>query len=260
MLYRLHVTIITMFLMAFSPETVLANNAPYNNYYEGPVHYTSYIRSIYREYDGYDVNVSNEFTDAFSGTFNFPRDRDVGVVKFNDQVINFWEISRDFYEELFPAEKNLSKDRRFYQNECRISGCAGEEMFLVVVSPNSMSLLVKTWPDENDNLMHVFEFRPTRFMICQKIAETKQKLNTQVFTDIFKTLLLAGVQSYTEYQTYQGIGNVYGNNGHFGYSERGTYRDYSWAGARASDALNTLFSGSANASDLDRAWNSLNCF
>ena len=70
---------------------------------------------------------------------------------------------------------------------------------------------------------------------------------------LLKTALVAGVQSYTSYST----GTYTGSYGNFGYIQ---VRDYSWAGARAGDALTTLFNGSASAESINNAWNSLNCW
>jgi hypothetical protein len=255
MVHRLRITIISVFLMAMSSGTVTASNAPYNDYYNGPVHYTSYQRTIYNDRD---LMVANEKTDAFSGTFHFPKDKSYGVATFGGQITNFFEVPRKEVRDLMPEwDYKYPDDTRFYLNECPPVNCNEDDPIYVYVAPSSMTLIVQIWgPDQT----HDIAFDPTRFTICKKIAAQRKAANSAMFADLFKTLLLAGVQSYTGYQTYQGNGNVYGANGHFGYSERGTYRDYSWAGARAADALNTIFSGSANASDLDRAWNSLNCF
>ena len=96
-------------------------------------------------------------------------------------------------------------------------------------------------------------FNHYRFFISFNIPSYLSMMGIPQIAALVQTALVAGIQSYTSYSTVT-YNDAYGN---FGY---GTVRDYSWAGDRASDALTTVFNGSADSASLQAAWSTLNCY
>lgn len=218
------------------------------DYYNGtPTHYTSFIRSGYVG----GVETIRENTDAFSGTYNLPLSSDRGSVIYNGVVASVVRTDASSLWELDDEWQNATQYyNRFYKTE------DGK----VMVAVNDIKQIVVTSFVVGKNERNDIAYYPSRFLACKKIAQLQQAASAQMMSDLLKTALVAGVQSYTSYQTYQGSGNVYGQYGNFGYTQTGTYRDYSWAGARASDALDTLFAGSGDSTEIRTAWQSLNCW
>jgi len=218
------------------------------DYYNGtPQHYTSIQRSIFK--DG--ILTVNEVTDAFSGTFNFQESSEKASVVFNGETLIMTkledpnELVKGGWEPKFLLGWNdfyISEDRKVYS----------------AVQRTKQLVLFGKIQDSGERTD--IAFHPSRYLACKKLALMKQTKDAAVMASLVKTALVAGVQSYTSYSTSSSQGNINSQYGNFGYTGNTTTRDYSWAGDRASDALETVFSGSSDAQSLNAAWNSMNCW
>ena len=119
-------------------------------------------------------------------------------------------------------------------------------------------IIVLGYVENGEN--HDIAYYPSRFLACKKISMMQQAANAAIMAELVSTALVAGVQSYTSYSTTSSQGNISSQYGNFGYMGTSTTRDYSWAGDRASDALDTIFTGNANMQTLNAAWDSMNCY
>lgn len=218
------------------------------DYYNGiPIHYTSYQRDITK--DG--ILVVNEVTDAFSGTFNLDKSKQKGSLLFNGQTIIVTAASAD---QIRQKRSNWSDTM---VNSYDKLYTAEEGDVYVAVHHNNQAVIVGYVENGNDVDIG---YLPSRYLACKKISMMQQAANAAIMAELVKTALVAGVQSYTSYSTSNNSGTIYGSNGNFGYVGTSTTRDYSWAGDRASDALDTVFSGNANMQTLNAAWDSMQCY
>lgn len=218
------------------------------DYYNGaPVHYTSTQRDVYKD----DILAVNETTDAFSGTFNFQKSANKASLFFNGEtfILDLVEDKNVLLEyagwkpEWVAGWENVyfSKDKTLYAAVNRT-----KQVILVAINGDG----------ERTDLI----FYPSRFLACKKLALMKQEKDAAILASLVKTALVAGVQSYTSYSSSNTYGNISSQYGNLGYSGYTTTRDYSWAGDRASDALNTVFSGNVDQQSIVAAWNSMNCW
>lgn len=219
------------------------------DYYDGrPVPYTSNQRSVTKN----DLVTANEMTDMFQVTINAEKGKEKAVMVMNGQTIfltRFNQSTRKDY--LFNNSKRHWGNRGVLDNptfsDWYISD--DEKYYLIISQEKQMALTMYLDGDEAQSI----NYYPSRFLACKKIALVKNEKNSAVVRDLLKTAMVAGIQSYTSYSR----GTYTGNYGNFGFI---TVRDYSWAGARASDALSTLFSGQYSEEKINVAWDSLNCW
>ena len=186
----------------------------------------------------------------FSGNFNFQNGIDKAAVEFNGtSIILNKTSSTQLVDELIMLPEHLQHWESFYAS-------ADNTLFAAVNRTNTVALLNLKGVDEQTDIA----FHPSRYLACKKLALMKQTQDAAVMASLVKTALVAGVQSYTSYSTSSSQGNINSQYGNFGYTGNTTTRDYSWAGDRASDALDTVFSGSADTQSINAAWNSMNCW
>lgn len=216
----------------------------YNN---TPIHYTSSGRSIYKN----GLNVLNENTDAFTATFNLDKSSAIGSVVFNNNTYILKSTSANYFKQVSGwAQKDVNVWDRYYLTQ--------DEKIFIAVQHRQQFIALSSYQENGDRLS--IGYYPSRFLACRKIATLQNTQNIAMFNSLLKTALVAGVQSYTNYSTYNGQGTIAGKYNNYGYTQTGTYRDYSWAGDRASDALSTIFSGNASMANLNNAWQNLNCW
>ena len=218
------------------------------DYYNGtPQHYTSVLRDVYK--DG--LLVVNEQTDAFAGTFNFAESSEKASAVFNGETTILTKVDNPM--ELKTLAGWNSKDIAHWSD---VYFSEDKTVYGVVQRKKQIVLLGHL----RDGTRTDYAFYPSRYLACKKLALMKQTQDAAVMASLVKTALVAGVQSYTSYSTSSSQGNINSQYGNFGYTGNTTTRDYSWAGDRASDALETVFSGSTDAQSLNAAWNSMNCW
>lgn len=217
------------------------------DYYNGsPQHYTSFQRSVTKS----GMMIVNESTDAFSGNFNFQSGVDKASVEFNGTAIILNTVSStQMIEDAGFSDKDVMGWDEFYAS-------TDKTLFAAIQRTKQIGLLSLKGGDERTDIA----FYPSRYLACKKLALMKQTKDAAVMASLVKTALVAGVQSYTSYSTSSSQGNINSQYGNFGYTGNTTTRDYSWAGDRASDALDTVFSGGADTQSINAAWNSMNCY
>lgn len=225
------------------------------DYYKGlPIHYTS--SQIIKFQD--KVLIKNELTDAFSGTLTVNDKKKNVYVTFNGKTFVLNKFSDQATKDLWVDnyfEKGAKKDVEgtsrsqyyswtdWYQDETGKFG-------LFIQRDKNIFLTTLL---EGSNKSQSVLYYPSRYLACKKITEIMLASNQKMVASLLKTALVAGVQSYTSYSTYN-YSDAYGN---FGYA---TARDYSWAGDRAGDALTSVFDGNSDRASLDAAWSELNCW
>ena len=217
------------------------------DYYNGtPVHYTSFNRGLYKN----ALIVRQEPTDMFSTSLNLDKNSGVAVAEFNGKILSLNQLNDMLkIDRLIEKTFGVNADKKLYKHWDRWYE-SDDGKFLVAV--NYSKQIVATSFDNGDTIQQI-AYYPSRYLACKKIASIKKEVDSRVIKELLRTALVAGVQSYTSYTTT----NLYSNYGNFGYA---VTRDYSWAGARAGDALDTLFSGQYSDEKVSQAWNSLNCW
>ncbi len=202
------------------------------DYYDGqPVHYTSVKRRLYKN----KILVSDEKTDKFNGMVTIDKSKDIAYIIFNDKTFTLTRVSKLL-------------DNKIHENWYRSAVMNG----FYFVNVNYQNQSVMTSYHVGDEFQQI-EFLPSRYLACRKIAAVKKEHDKKVAVDLLRTALVAGVQSYTSYSTTS-YSSAYGDNGY------SVTRDYSWAGDRASDALEFIFAGQLNNEKIQQAWNGMNCW
>jgi hypothetical protein len=225
------------------------------DYYNAvPVHYTSTQITVYQD----QLALKNEMTDAFSGTLTVNDRKKNAYILFNDKTIKLDQFTdqrtKDSWVKLFVPE-GVQKDQFGHKRQDYYAWTdwyqdkSGKYALFIQRNKNILFTAFRETPDRTQTIGYL----PSRYLGCKKIAELMKASNQRQVAALLQTALVAGVQSYTNYSTVS-YSDSYGN---FGY---GTARDYSWAGDRASDALSTVFNGSADSASLQAAWSSLNCY
>ena len=225
------------------------------DYYNAqPIHYTSFQITNYQD----QLAIKNELTDAFSGTLTVNDQKKNAYIVFNDKTIKLKKFTdqktKDAWVKLFVGE-DVQKDQfgqsrsDYYLWTDWFQDKSGKYALFIEKEKN----VVFTAFRETSSKTFTVAYHPSRYLACKKIAEIMKASNQRQIAALVQTALVAGIQSYTSYSTVN-YNDAYGN---FGY---GTVRDYSWAGDRASDALTTVFNGSADSASLQAAWSTLNCY
>lgn len=225
------------------------------DYYNSvPVHYTSTQSTIYQD----QMDLKTELTDAFSGTLTVNDQKKVAYIVFNDKIIKLNKFTdqktKDSWIKLMApieAKKDYNGNdiQLYYAWKDWYQDKSGKYALFLQRETNVVLTLFR----ETSSKTFAVGYLPSRYLACKKIVELINASNQRQIAALLQTALVAGVQSYTSYSTVS-YSDGYGN---FGY---GTARDYSWAGDRASDALSTVFNGSADSASLQAAWSSLNCY
>ena len=214
-----------------------------------PTHYTSYQRTMYAR----DMQVINENTDAFSAIFNLDRSKSNGTVIFNRAVVPLSVASKNtatrFFNEYIKGKPGIPANATLYSVWDEYYQSRDGKLLVAV---NYEKQIIVTSFTEGNSVSHI-AYLPSRYLACKKITSLQVAHNQAIFAELLVTALVAGVQSYTSYATV----SVYDSYGNFGYA---TVKDYAWAGDRASDALTSIFSGSASQANLTTAWDLLNCY
>lgn len=217
------------------------------DYYNGtPIHYTSFQRTVIKE----GITTINEATDAFSGIFNLSKINEKGSVVFGDRTVILSLSDENDFALVSGWEKEWIEgyDRLYLSSD--------QKVYVGVNDFKQIIVLGYLEDSENNDIAYL----PSRYLACKKISMMQQAANAAIMAELVSTALVAGVQSYTSYSTTSSQGNISSQYGNFGYMGTSTTRDYSWAGDRASDALDTVFSGNANMQTLNAAWDSMNCY
>lgn len=219
------------------------------DYYDGrTVPYTSTQRSVTKT----DLMTANEKTDMFQVNINAPKGSAQAVIIMNGETIRlsrFTDLEKK--DHLFEKTKRHWQDRNSLNNSLYSDWYTSDDgkYYLIILESRQLVLTLYVDGDEGQSILYY----PSRFLACKKIAMIKNEKDKAVVSQLLKTALVAGVQSYTNYAT----GTYSGSYGNFGYV---TVRDYSWAGERAGEALGTLFSGQYSEEKITQVWNSLNCW
>ncbi len=216
------------------------------DYYNGsPTHYTSFNRSLVKN----AIRITEENTDRFSMSSNIDKNRDTAILEFNGKAVTLYRITSKVI-----VDKNWHQFAKNWDtNFAKIwdEGFVTEDGKMMIAVSYTRQVVFLVFGD-GDTRQQI-AYYPSKYLACKKIAAVKNEQNAKVVRELLLTALVAGVQSYTSYSTSR----VYTNYGNFGYA---VTRDYSWAGARAGDALGTLFSGQYSEEKITQAWSSLNCY
>jgi hypothetical protein len=218
------------------------------DYFAGtPVRYTSTSRTVSKE----KILVTSEVTDSFSATLNAPRNGEKASLLMNGVSVVLNRLEDDG---AIDAAVSAMGECQANKNICKqwSQWYASEDKKYLLAIEFEKQILLTSYIGKDGSVQNI-AYYPSRYLACKKIAQIKAAKDTEMAMRLIKTALVAGVQSYTSYATTSYTSN-YGN---FGYA---VTRDYSWAGARAGDALTTLFSGNAAETNIVNAWNSLNCW
>lgn len=202
------------------------------DYYDGQsVHYTSIKRRFYKN----KVLVSDEKTDQFNGMVTLDKNKDIAYIIFNDKKFTLTRV---------PKSLDNKKDENWYRSPV-LNG-----FYFVGVNYQRQSIV--TSYHVGDEFQQI-EFLPSRYLACKKLAAVKKENDKQLAVNLLRTALVAGIQSYTSYSSTS-YSSAYGDNGYT------VTRNYSWAGDRASDALDFIFAGQLNNEKVQQAWDGLNCW
>jgi hypothetical protein len=225
------------------------------DYYNGiPVRYTSNGNTVYQD----AVIVKNELTDAFSASLTVNDNKKIAFIVLNNKTIKLNKFddkkTKDLWVNLF-LEEGRQKD---VYGQSRSDYYAWTDWYqdasgkYAVFLQRDKNIIFTAFKNSSKNLFTV-SYYPSRYLACKKIVELMVASNQQQTAALLRTALVAGVQSYTSYSTFD-YNDAYGNYGF------GTIRDYSWAGDRAEDALTAVFNGNSDRASLDAAWSELNCW